>query len=101
LRIAVEILEPLGICGLIGGSPPGSEVQLDMLSILLGRGLRGIIQGDSIPKIFIPQLIQFYEEGRFPFDKMIQFYEGLEQINKACQDTKTTAIKPVLRISKV
>jgi len=91
----------LGICGLVGVSPPGSQVHLDMMNILFGRTLRGIIEGDSVPKLFIPKLIEYYKQGKFPFDKMITFYEGLSQINQACEDTKTFAIKPVVRISKL
>jgi aryl-alcohol dehydrogenase len=43
----------LGVCGLIGAAPLGTEVTFDMNSILFGRTIRGIIEGDSIPDIFI------------------------------------------------
>src|SRR5262249_10004281 len=81
LRQAVDCLTPTGVCGLIGAAPLGTEVTLDMNTILLGgRTLRGVIEGDSIPDIFIPQLIELYVQGRFPFDKLIKFYK-LEEIN--------------------
>lgn len=99
LRTAFETLRPLGQCALVGGAPPGSTVQLDMLSILLGRQLRGVIQGDSVSRVFLPQLIELYRQGRFPFDKFITFYDSLDDINRALDDMKTTVIKPVLRIS--
>jgi len=101
LKIAVESLEILGTCGLVGVSPPGTQAQVDMLSLLFGRTLKGIIEGDSVPQIFIPKLIEYYQQGRFPFDKMITFYEGLGQINQAVEDTKTFAIKPIIRVSKL
>jgi aryl-alcohol dehydrogenase len=100
LKTAFETLRPLGQCALVGGAPPGSAVQLDMLSILLGRQLRGVIQGDSVSRVFLPQLIELYKQGRFPFDRLITFYDSLDDINKALDDMKTTVIKPVLRISK-
>lgn len=55
----------------------------------------GVIEGDSIPKIFIPQLIALYKQGKFPFDRLVQFYE-LDQINQAFADSASGAvIKPV------
>eukprot|EP00455_Lapot_gusevi_P033678 TRINITY_DN3689_c0_g2_i1.p1 TRINITY_DN3689_c0_g2~~TRINITY_DN3689_c0_g2_i1.p1 ORF type:complete len:411 (-),score=103.41 TRINITY_DN3689_c0_g2_i1:45-1277(-) len=100
LKVAFESLRPLGVCALVGGSPPGSQVKLDMLHILLGRQLRGIIQGDAISKEFLPNLIHFYRQGRFPFDRLITFYDSLHDINSAIEDSvKGVVIKPVIRIS--
>jgi aryl-alcohol dehydrogenase len=97
LRKAVDCLGLLGVCGLIGGAPRGTEVRLDVASILFGRTVRGILGGDSIPDIFIPQLIELYAGGRFPFDRLIKFYP-LAQINQAATDSLAgTSIKPVLR----
>lgn len=47
-----------------------------------GRTVRGIIEGDSIPDVFIPQLVDLWHQGRFPFDKLVRFFP-LEQINEA------------------
>lgn len=95
-RQAVDCLTLTGVCGLIGAAALGTEVKLDMNTILFGRTVRGIIEGDSIPDIFIPQLIELYMQGRFPFDKLIKFYK-LEQINDAARDSEAgTVLKPVL-----
>jgi len=100
LRTAVESLLPLGVCGLVGGSPPGSELKVDMLTILLGRTVRGIIQGDSVPKVFLEKLITLFSQGRFPFDKLTTMYDGLHQINQAASDSlRGSSIKAVLRLS--
>lgn len=96
LRAAVDSLRPLGTCGLIGSAPPGTEVKLMMGVIQSGRTVRGVIQGDSVPDIFINQLIGFHAQGRFPFERLITFYP-LEEINRAAEDAiKGTTIKPVL-----
>jgi aryl-alcohol dehydrogenase len=103
LRSAFDLLNPLGVCGLIGGAAPGVEVKVDMLGLLPGKQLRGIIQGDSVSKIFLPQLISHHSAGRFPFDKMITYYDGLEQLNQAIEDVKDPqgkVIKPVVRITQ-
>ncbi|RKE36450.1 aryl-alcohol dehydrogenase [Paraburkholderia sp. BL23I1N1] len=84
VRQAVDCLRLTGTCGVIGVAPLGTEVVLDLNSILFGRNVRGIIEGDSIPDIFIPQLIDLWKQGRFPFDRLIKKYP-LSQINEAVQ----------------
>ena len=73
---------------------------MNMNALLGGRTVRGIAQGDSIPQLFIPQLIDLHQAGRFPFDRLVTFY-GFDQINEAVADTRTgAAIKPVLRMGE-
>jgi aryl-alcohol dehydrogenase len=96
-RQSVDALAMTGVCGLIGVAPFGVEVSLGMQTILNGRTIRGVVEGDSIPDIFIPQLIELYRQGRFPFDRMITFYP-FDQINKAVEDSeKGKALKAILR----
>ncbi len=95
-RQAVESLDPTGECVLLGAPPIGTEVTFDMHSLLVGRRTRGVIEGDSIPQQFIPEMIELYRHGLFPFDKLIKTY-GFEEINKAMQDSEDgITIKPVV-----
>jgi aryl-alcohol dehydrogenase len=96
-RQAVDSLKMGGKCGLIGAAAFGTEVTFDMLNILNGRTITGIVMGDGVPGIFIPKLIELYQQGRFPFDKMIKFYP-FDQINQAAEDSeKGRTLKAVLR----
>lgn len=98
LKLGVSILAPLGTAAQIGGAPAGTEAPIDMTSLLLGRTVMGIAQGDSIPQLFIPQLIDYYTKGLFPFDKLIKFYP-FEEINQAVEDMLAgKVIKPIVRI---
>ncbi|MCA1728320.1 MAG: NAD(P)-dependent alcohol dehydrogenase [Actinobacteria bacterium] len=97
-RQAVDSLTLLGVCGLVGAAALGTEATFDMNGILFGRTIRGIVEGDSIPDIFIPRLIDLYVQDRFPFDRLIEFYD-LEDINKAAEDSENGEVfKPVLRM---
>lgn len=97
LRQAVDALSVTGVCGLVGAAPPGTECTFDMNSIMFGRTVRGIIEGDSNPDIFIPQLIELYRQGRFPIDKLVTFYP-LDQIDQAIKDMESgKVVKPVLQ----
>jgi aryl-alcohol dehydrogenase len=96
-RQTVDAIRIGGVCGLIGVAPFGAEVSLDMQNILNGRTIKGIVEGDSVPDIFIPQLIELNRLGRLPFDKMIKFYP-MDQINQAAEDSeKGITLKAILR----
>ncbi len=96
-RQAVDSLMMGGTCGLIGVAPVGVEASLEMQTILDGRTIKGVVEGDCIPDIFIPQLISLYKQGRFPFDRLLKFY-SLEQINEAAEDSeKGKTLKAVLK----
>jgi len=96
LRAAFDILAPRGVTGLIGGSPLGTEASLDMTHMLFGRTVRGILQGDSRPKDFVPKLIDLHKRGQFPIDRLINTYP-LDQINQAIEDMESgKVVKPVI-----
>jgi aryl-alcohol dehydrogenase len=97
LRQAVDSLMMGGTCGLIGVAPVGVEVNLEMQTILDGRTIKGIVEGDCISDIFIPQLIDLYKQGRFPFDRLLKFYP-MDKINEAAEESeKGKTLKAVLR----
>ncbi|WP_429819305.1 NAD(P)-dependent alcohol dehydrogenase [Ensifer sp. B1-9] len=99
-RQAIDCLGIPGTCGLVGSSPLGTEASIDIGSFLFGRTLIGVVEGQSVPADFIPQLIEYWKSGRFPFDKLVQFYD-LDQINEAMADSESgKVIKPILRMQQ-
>lgn len=62
------------------------------------KTLMGVVEGNSVPDIVVPQLVDLYMQGRFPFDRLVRFYD-FDQINEAADDAASgRAIKPILRI---
>jgi len=102
IRSAVESLAPRGTCGMLAATPIGSQITLDEGHFMSGgRHLIGIVEGASVPDVFIPALVELHAQGRFPFDKMVKFYT-LDEINEAMQDSETgKVVKPILRIGYV
>jgi aryl-alcohol dehydrogenase len=94
---ALESLAPRGVAGFVGA--PFEPWTPDMFQILGGgRTLRGIIGGDSSPGLFIPLLIEYYRQGRLPFDRLIRFYP-FQEIAQAFADCEHgTTVKAVLRM---
>jgi aryl-alcohol dehydrogenase len=83
---AIAALAPRGTLGLVGISPPGTPPPGDANDILTrGIAIRGIIEGDSDPDIFIPELIALHLAGRLPFDRLVRRYP-FTAINQAIAD---------------
>lgn len=97
LRNALESLDTLGTCGLVGAAPFGVEANFEMADLLFnGRRLIGICEGDSVPPLFIPRLIELFKAGLFPLDKLITKF-NLADINEAVEATEHgDVIKAVL-----
>jgi aryl-alcohol dehydrogenase len=58
--------------------------------------LQGTIQGHSVPRKFIPKLIELHEQGCFPYEKLITTYD-FSDINRAFSESQSgEVIKPVL-----
>ena len=95
---SLAAIAPRGTCAWLAGVSPGMRIPVDPKFLLSGRKLRGIIEGDSHdPTKFINQMIEWYRQGRFPFDRLIRFYP-FEDIQAAIHDSLTgETIKPVLR----
>jgi aryl-alcohol dehydrogenase len=100
LRAAVDCLTPTGVCGVAGAPAFGTEVSLDVNTILTGgRVVRGIVEGESVPSQFLPRLVELWRRGEFPVDRMMTFYD-FDEIDRAASDAEAgTTIKPVLRMS--
>ncbi len=89
-------LRPLGVCAIVGAT---GEVTINVQTALMGEGkaMKGFIEGNSVPQIFIPKLIQYFKEGKFPIDKLVKKY-AFEEINEAFEDSLGgIAIKPILK----
>jgi aryl-alcohol dehydrogenase len=97
LRQAVDMLASDATCGVIGAPPFGTEVAFDV-NELLGRGrvIRGIVEGGSIPQLFIPQLVELWRQDRFPIDRLVKTF-AFDQINDAVAAMNDgSVIKPVV-----
>ena len=70
-------------------------VGLDGLATI-GKTIVGILEGGVDPQEFIPRMIGLWQEGRFPFDRLIETFP-MSQINEAEQSSLSGGtIKPVL-----
>ena len=94
IAAAVDALRPTGTLGLVGAGSRDLVLRADALAA--GKNLMGILEGDAVPQVFLPELIALWRQGRFPFDRLIRTYP-LSKINEAERDAASGAVvKPVL-----
>ena len=94
---AIECLAPAGIAAFV--TAPRDAWKPDMMRLLTGgKRLQGVQGGDADPQLFIPMLIEQWQAGRFPFDRMIRRYpfDAIAQAFADCESGAT--LKPVLQI---
>ena len=86
-----------GVCVVLGLT---QDLTIHVETELMGRSrtLAGLVEGLSIPQVFIPKLLSYYRQGKFPFDKLIQLYD-FKDINQAFEDTNNgKVVKAVLKM---
>ena len=100
IRQAVDALRQRGTAAILGASAPDARLDLAANALMQScKTIIGVVEGDSVPDVFVPQLLELYMQGRFPFDRLVQFYD-FDQINQAAADTESGAtVKPILRIA--
>ncbi|MEU1275772.1 NAD(P)-dependent alcohol dehydrogenase [Streptomyces sp. NPDC005799] len=93
IATAVSALAQGGTCAL---AALGEELRLPAEQIVFGRRVTGVLEGDAVPDVFIPQMIEWWQAGVFPFDKLIQRF-SLDRINEAAEASDSgRVVKPVL-----
>lgn len=81
-----------GTLGLLATSPPVATLSASLNGLVsTGQRIMGIIEGDSDPSQFVPELLAHHDAGRLPFDRLIRTYP-LDDINQAIADQQAGAV---------
>lgn len=87
-------LNNIGTIGLAGVGFGALTVPL--ISMISGRTIKGVMEGDSTPAEFIPKLAAMNAAGTFPFHELITEF-SIDDVNEAEKASASGAvIKPVL-----
>lgn len=79
---AFGMLRRGGSATLIGVIKPGSKLQIDAYSLLHERRIQGSYMGSNRFPVDLPNLADFYMQGRLKLDEMISERIRLDQINE-------------------
>ncbi|KAH7378181.1 zinc-binding dehydrogenase [Cadophora sp. MPI-SDFR-AT-0126] len=94
---AIQALGKRGKHIQLGLPRPGSEITIPIFDIVnFQKVIEPSCMGGASAAELVPQLIQWWRDGSFPFQKLIQFYDAKDVLTavKAMEDGST--IKPVL-----
>ncbi|AZB91304.1 MULTISPECIES: NAD(P)-dependent alcohol dehydrogenase [Acinetobacter calcoaceticus/baumannii complex] len=99
VKQGIDALGILGKIAIVGAPPLGVTAAFDVNDLLIGgKSITGVVEGNSVAKRFIPELVALYQQGKFPFDKLIRFYD-FKDINQAAIDSQQgITLKPILKI---
>ncbi|KAK5111918.1 hypothetical protein LTR62_004650 [Meristemomyces frigidus] len=98
LEAGFQALAPGGTMVFIGADMNPANGWAPDYRPVMSRSLKliGCVEGDSEPAKFVPELVKYYREGRFPIDKMTQYYKAAD-FKTALHDMHSgDAIKAVL-----
>ena len=101
IPVIEQLAETVGMLGtllLIGGAPANARFSLDHLRTLWGKRVMGVLGGGGRSGQLIPALVELFQQGRFPFDRLVRYYD-MGEIEQALADSKSgEVIKPILRM---
>ncbi len=51
----------------------GGDITLNLMNDILSESkkIAGVVEGDSNPQEFIPQLVKYYKQGKFPLISLL------------------------------
>ncbi|HET6971858.1 MAG TPA: NAD(P)-dependent alcohol dehydrogenase [Phenylobacterium sp.] len=96
----VAALAMRGTAAIVGVSPPGTMLSLDTNDLMVRqKTIRGVLEGDAVPQLLIPILVDLIMAGRFPLERLVGFFE-LDGINEAAESSRAgNVVKPIIRMA--
>ena len=97
VAIGIEFTRYVGKIVQVGVAPPGATVELPIHPWLAsGKQYIGAGEGHAISRTYIPQMIQWWKEGRFPVEKLEEYFD-VGDFEAAIRGTESgEVIKPVI-----
>ena len=96
---AALALAPRGELALVGAYVPGTQIGSDSTFLMSGgRVIRGVVEGSADPSQFIPELIDYYRAGRFPFVRLIELFDFADIADAIEAGESGRVIKPVVQM---
>ncbi|KAK1983622.1 zinc-binding dehydrogenase [Colletotrichum cereale] len=81
----------------VGSSMPESRVELEMQKFMVsGRQYFGAIQGHVNPAEYIPQMVQWWRDGKFPVEKLITVFQSADFGSAVEAMERGDVVKPII-----
>jgi aryl-alcohol dehydrogenase len=96
IRAAVAAVHSAGVVVLIAAGPTGTVADIPLRDLIVGRQVRGAVEGDAVPQLLIPRLLELWRAGQFPVEALVSTF-GAAELNDAMRAMKLgNVVKPVV-----
>ncbi|HEY3881713.1 MAG TPA: alcohol dehydrogenase catalytic domain-containing protein [Trebonia sp.] len=96
IRAAVAAVHSAGVVVLIAAGPAGTVADIPLRDLIVGRQVRGAVEGDAVPQLLIPRLLELWRAGQFPVEALVSTF-GAAELNDAMRAMKLGhVVKPVV-----
>jgi aryl-alcohol dehydrogenase len=96
IRAAVAAVHSDGEVVLIAAGRTGAVADIPLRDLIVGRQVRGAVEGDAVPQLLIPRLLELWRAGRFPVEALVSTFAA-DELNDAMRAMKLGhVIKPVV-----
>ncbi|KAL2807914.1 chaperonin 10-like protein [Aspergillus granulosus] len=81
----------------VGTAPETGTLTIPIYEFMVsGKQFIGVVEGDVIPREYIPKLVAWAKEGKLPLEKIVKFYQA-QDFEGAIQDMQNgRTVKPVI-----
>ena len=99
IRAAVAAVHSEGVVVLIAAGQTGAVADIPLRDLIVGRQVRGAVEGDSVPQLLIPRLLELWRAGQFPVEALVSTFAATE-LDDAMRAMKLGhVVKPVVVFS--
>jgi aryl-alcohol dehydrogenase len=96
IRAAVAAVHSDGVVVLIAAGQMDAVADIPLRDLIVGRQVRGAVEGDSVPQLLIPRLLELWRAGQFPVEALVSTFAAAE-LNDAMRAMKLGhVVKPVI-----
>ncbi len=96
---ALDCLAKRGTAGMVAVPQLGAPFTFTARPILAGLRIVGIIEGDAVPDLFIPRLIDWYRAGRLPLEAISEYFDFAAIGDALAAGSSGRVVKPILRMA--
>jgi aryl-alcohol dehydrogenase len=87
------------VCGIVAVPQLGAPFSFAPRALLGGRSIVGIVEGDSVPDLFLPRLFDWYRAGRLPVELISESFDFGRVADALRASQEGRVVKPILRMA--
>jgi aryl-alcohol dehydrogenase len=80
----------------IAAGQAGAVADIPLRDLIVGRQVRGAVEGDAVPQLLIPRLLELWRAGKFPVETLVSTFAAAD-IGEAMRAMRLgRVVKPVV-----